>query len=54
MQYPILFHGLVAGGLIFAGVNPAYTPYELAHTLKIAKVKFLLTQPDMLDNAITS
>lgn len=52
VQYPILFHGLVAGGLIFSGVNPAYTAYELAHTLKIAKVKYLLTQPDMLDNVL--
>ncbi|KAK3058920.1 hypothetical protein LTR09_000485 [Extremus antarcticus] len=52
VQYPILFHGLVAGGLVFSGVNPAYTSYELAHTLKIAKVKFLLTQSDMLDNVL--
>ncbi|KAK3697266.1 hypothetical protein LTR37_017578 [Vermiconidia calcicola] len=39
IQYPIFFLGLVAAGCVFSGVNPAYTPYELAHTLKIAKIK---------------
>ena len=52
IHYPIFFHGLVAAGCIFSGVNPGYTPYELAHTMKIAKVKFMLTQPDMLDKVV--
>jgi acyl-CoA synthetase (AMP-forming)/AMP-acid ligase II len=52
IHYPIFFHGLVAAGLVFSGVNPAYTSYELAHTLKIAKVKYILTQPDMLERVI--
>lgn len=33
-------------------MNPAYTPYELAHTLRIAKVKYILTQPDLLDGVV--
>lgn len=52
IQYPIFFLGLVAAGCVFSGVNPAYTPYELAHTLKIAKVKYVLTQPDLLDGVL--
>ena len=52
IHYPLFFLGVVAAGGVFTGVNPAYTPYELAHTLKIAKVKFILTQPDLLDPVI--
>jgi len=47
--YPIFFHGVVAAGGIFAGTNPAYTPYELAHTLRTAKVKYVLVAPDLMD-----
>ena len=52
IYYPILFLGVVAAGGIVTGVNPAYTPYELAHTLKIAKVKYILTQPDLIDGVL--
>ena len=47
--YPIFFLGIIAAGGVFAGTNPAYTPYELAHTLKTAKAKYVLVQPDLLD-----
>lgn len=46
--YPIFFQGIVGTGGVFAGTNPAYTPYELAHTLRTAKVKFVLVQPELL------
>jgi 4-coumarate--CoA ligase len=52
IHYPIFFHGLVAAGAVFSGTNPSYTEYELAHTLKIAKVKFILTQPEMLEKVV--
>ncbi len=52
IHYPIFFLGLLAAGGIFTGVNPAYTPYELAHTLRIAKVKFIITQPELLQNVV--
>ena len=38
ITYPIFFQSVIGAGAVFSGVNPAYTPYELAHTLKIAKV----------------
>lgn len=47
--YPLFFLGVVAAGGVFAGTNPAYTSHELAHTLKTAKVKFVLTAPDLLE-----
>ena len=52
IHYPIFFQGLIGAGGVFTGVNPAYTPYELAHTLKIAKVKWILTQPNLLDGVV--
>lgn len=46
--YPIFFLGLIAAGGVFAGTNPGYTPFELAHTLRVAKVKYVFSQPDLL------
>lgn len=50
--YTILFLGTIGAGGIFAGTNPAYTPYELSHHIRAAKVKYLITEPEML-GAIT-
>ncbi|KAK6384286.1 hypothetical protein LTR65_009660 [Meristemomyces frigidus] len=47
--YPLFFLGVIAAGGVFAGTNPAYTSYELAHALKTAKVKFVLTAPALLE-----
>ena len=52
IHYPIFFLGLIGAGCVFTAVNPAYTTYELAHTFKIAKVKWVLTQPDLLDGVL--
>lgn len=49
IYYPLFFLGIVAAGGVFAGTNPAYTPHELAHTLKTAKVRKMLVAPDLLD-----
>ena len=49
IYYPMLFLGLVGAGGVFSGVNPAYTPHELAHTLRIAKVKFMFVLPSLLE-----
>lgn len=52
IQYPLFFLGVVGAGGVFAGTNPAYTPDELAHTIKTAKVKYMFTAPDLLDPVI--
>lgn len=36
-----------AGG-IFTGANPSYTSDELLHQVKVAEVKFIITEPEML------
>ena len=50
IYYPILFLGIIAAGGIFAGSNPGYTQYELAHHIKTAKVRFLISEPEILSN----
>ena len=50
ISYPIFFLGLIAAGGIFAGTNPAYTQFELEHTLQTAKVKFVIVHPDLAKN----
>ena len=49
IYYPILVLGIIAFGGIFAGTNPAYTPFELAHHLKTSRAKFLIAEPEILD-----
>ncbi|KAL9107835.1 MAG: hypothetical protein Q9227_007350 [Pyrenula ochraceoflavens] len=48
IYYTPVVLGILAAGGIFAGTNPGYTPYELTHVLKIAEVKFVLTEPEIL------
>ncbi|EME45496.1 hypothetical protein DOTSEDRAFT_87834 [Dothistroma septosporum NZE10] len=52
IYYPIFFLGVLAAGGIYTGTNPAYTPYELAHTTKIAHVKYILVQPALYKNVL--
>ena len=46
--YPVLVLGVIGAGAIVAGTNPAYTPYELAHHIKTAEVRYLITEPEFL------
>jgi acyl-CoA synthetase (AMP-forming)/AMP-acid ligase II len=48
IYYPLLFLGIIAAGGIFAGTNPGYTQYELVHHVKTAKVRFLISEPEIL------
>lgn len=50
--YTILVLGVIGAGGIIAGTNPAYTPYELAHHIRTAEVKYLITEPEMLGSVI--
>ncbi|KAF2098907.1 4-coumarate-CoA ligase-like protein [Rhizodiscina lignyota] len=56
IYYSMAFMGIVASGGVFAGQNPSYTPYELAHGMRTAKVRFMLVEPDtnMLKNAVAA
>ena len=50
--YTILVLGVIGAGGIIVGTNPAYTPYELAHHIRTAEVKYLITEPEMLGAVI--
>src|SRR4051794_345248 len=52
LYYPMLFHGIIASGGIFAGSNPGYTEFELIHHIKTAKATFLITEPEMLNSIL--
>jgi long-subunit acyl-CoA synthetase (AMP-forming) len=48
----MLFLGIIAAGGIFSGTNPSYTHYELVHHIKTSKSKFLITEPELLKDAL--
>ena len=49
-EYAVAFHAVATLGGINTTVNPLYTPHELAHQLKDAGAKYLLTNPPFLPN----
>ena len=50
IYYPVLFLGIIAAGGVFTGSNPAYTHHELVHHITTARVKFLISEPGVLDH----
>jgi len=48
----MVFLGILAFGGIFAGLNPSHTSYELAHAFKVAEVRALVVEPELLPNAL--
>jgi acyl-CoA synthetase (AMP-forming)/AMP-acid ligase II len=50
-EYAIAFHAAAYLGGIITTVNPLYTDDEVAHQLKDAGAKFLVTIPQLLDKA---
>jgi acyl-CoA synthetase (AMP-forming)/AMP-acid ligase II len=50
-EYAIAFHGVALLGGIITPINPLYTDREIAHQLKDAGAKFLVTGPQFIDKA---
>lgn len=46
----MIFLAAIGAGGVFAGTNPGYTQFELAHHIKTGKVSFLISEPEILDN----
>jgi acyl-CoA synthetase (AMP-forming)/AMP-acid ligase II len=53
-MFSMLFLGIIGAGGIFAGTNPSYTPFELVHHIKTSQSQFLITEPEMLENALAA
>jgi 4-coumarate--CoA ligase len=45
---------IIGAGHVFVGTNPSYTVPELTHATKIAKVKLVLTEPEIVTNMQTA
>ncbi|KLJ05654.1 hypothetical protein EMPG_09366 [Blastomyces silverae] len=54
IYYSMIFLAAVGAGGVFAGTNPGYTQFELAHHIKTAKVSFLISEPEILDNLVAA
>lgn len=50
-EYAIAFHGVASLGGINTPVNPLYTEHEVAHQLKDAGARFLVTVPAFIEKA---
>jgi acyl-CoA synthetase (AMP-forming)/AMP-acid ligase II len=50
-EYAVAFHAVASLGAINTTVNPLYTAHELAHQLKDAGARYILTIPQFLSNA---
>jgi acyl-CoA synthetase (AMP-forming)/AMP-acid ligase II len=50
-EYAIAFHGVATLGGTVTPINPLYTEHEIAHQLKDAGARFLVTVPGCLDKA---
>ncbi len=51
-MFSMMFLGIIASGGIFAGTNPGYTPYELAHHFRSSETKYIVTEPEMLGSIL--
>ncbi len=50
-EYALAFHAVASLGGIVSPVNPLYTEHEIAHQLKDAGARFLVTVPQFLEKA---
>ncbi|KAL2026323.1 hypothetical protein VTO58DRAFT_102303 [Aureobasidium pullulans] len=50
IHYPIIVQAIIGAGGVFVGTNPAYTPTELRHALETSSAKFIITEPELLQN----
>src|SRR5882724_13352301 len=51
-EYAVVFHAVASLGGINSPVNPLYTDHEIAHQLKDAGARFLVTVPQCLEKAM--
>lgn len=45
---------IIGTGAIFAGCNPAYTPFELTHHIKITSATWIIAEPEILPTIISA
>ncbi|KAL3417885.1 4-coumarate-CoA ligase 2 [Phlyctema vagabunda] len=51
-MYSMVVLGILGAGMAFTGTNPSYTEFEFVHHLKMSKASFIITEPEMLPQAL--
>lgn len=54
ITYPLLVLAIIGAGGLSVGTNPSYTRHELSHAVKVAKIKFVIAEPEILANMLTA
>ncbi|KAJ5526555.1 hypothetical protein N7513_010714 [Penicillium frequentans] len=54
INYSILVLAIIGAGGVYTGSNPSYTPNELAHHVRAAECKFLISESEILDNLLSA
>ncbi|KAA8895259.1 hypothetical protein FN846DRAFT_997341 [Sphaerosporella brunnea] len=49
-NFPLVVLGTIVAGRIWTAINPAYTSGELSHHIRAASVKWIISEPKILDN----
>lgn len=52
LLYPLITLAIIGAGGLSVGTNPSYTRAELSHGVKVAKIKFVLAEPEILPNML--
>ncbi|KAF7291677.1 hypothetical protein HMN09_01259000 [Mycena chlorophos] len=54
IDYPVSVWAITALGAVFSGANPAYTPSEIEHQLKITETKLIIAHSGTLEAALAA
>lgn len=54
LLYPLLILAIIGAGGLSTGTNPSYTRAELAHGVRVAKIKFVFAEPEILGSMKTA
>ena len=52
ITYPLIVLAVIGAGGLSVGTNPSYTKHELNHGVKVAKIKFVLAEPEIMGNML--
>lgn len=50
--YPLLTLAIIGAGGLPVGTNPSHTGSELGHGVRVAKIKFVLAEPEIMPNML--
>jgi long-subunit acyl-CoA synthetase (AMP-forming) len=50
--YPLIVLAIIGASGVSIGTNPSYTQHELSYAVKVAKVRFVIAEPEILPNVM--